>query len=66
MRVYTRELEQALVIGDDVRVTVLEIGDDFVRLGISTRADGPSYREEIVHFEPAELEYAGLPVAAYN
>lgn len=56
MRVYTREVREALVIGTDVRVTVLEIGEDFVRLGITNGEEEPAYREEIVHVESAELQ----------
>ncbi len=64
MRVYSREVEQGLVIGSDVRVTVLEIGEDFVRLGIEHGEDEPGYREEIVRFDSAEVD--GLAAAVLN
>jgi sRNA-binding carbon storage regulator CsrA len=50
MRVYTREVHQALVIDGDIRVTVVEVGDDFVRLEITDDRDetGCGHREEIV------------------
>ena len=52
MRVLTRLVDEGVVIGDHVHVTVLEIHDDHVRLGISCpRAEAPEtcdYWEEIV------------------
>ncbi len=55
MRVMTREVNQGVIIGENVHVTVLEIRGNLVRLGISCpRAEYPSlsdYREEIVRIE---------------
>lgn len=58
MRVMTREVNQGVIIGDNVHVTVLEIRGNLVRLGISCpRAEYPSlsdYREETVRIELPE------------
>ena len=58
MRVMTREVNQGVIIGENVHVTVLEIRGNFVRLGISIpRAEYPSlsdYREETVCIELPE------------
>ena len=47
MLVLSRKLNQAIMIGDDVRITVVEIRDDQVRLGISAPREVPVYREEV-------------------
>lgn len=47
MLVLTRRLNEALWIGGDVTVRVLEIGAGFVRLGISAPRAVPVHREEI-------------------
>ena len=58
MRVMTREVNQGVIIGENVHVTVLEIRGNTVRLGISCpRAEYPSiydYREETVRIELPE------------
>ena len=46
MLLMTRQVNEGLVIGDDIHVTVLDIYDDHVRLAISSPNDEPSYREE--------------------
>lgn len=47
MLVLTRHLQETIVIGDDIRVTVVEIRGDKVRLGIECPANVPVHREEI-------------------
>ena len=58
MRVMTREVNQGVIIGGNVHVTVLEIQENRVRLGISCpRAESPGiydYREETVYIELSE------------
>ena len=49
----TRQVNEGLVIGDDIHVTVLDIHEDHVRLAISSPNDEPSYREETLYWEPA-------------
>lgn len=55
MRLMTREVNQGVIIGENVHVTVLEIRGNTVRLGISCpRAEYPSisdYREETLLIE---------------
>ena len=55
MRVMTREVNQGVIIGENVHVTVLEIRGNTVRLGISgPRAEFPNiydYHEETLHIE---------------
>ncbi|HUG92525.1 MAG TPA: carbon storage regulator [Planctomycetaceae bacterium] len=63
MLTITRQVNEGLVIGDNLRVTVLEIHEDHVRLAIENPHDEPSYWEEIVYWEQAAD--ARLPVGAY-
>ena len=50
MQVIARSVNEGLVIGDDVRVTVLEIQSNYIRLAIETPRQTPSYREETLYF----------------
>jgi len=60
MRVMTREVNQGVIINGNVNVTVLEILEDRVRLGIAfPRPDAPhlfDYHEETVRLELTEPE----------
>ena len=50
MQIISRSVNEGLVIDDNVRVTVLEIQHNRVRLGIETPNQAPYYREEMVYF----------------
>lgn len=50
MRIISRSVNEGLVINDNVRVTVLEIQQHHVRLGIETPNQAPYYREEVLYF----------------
>jgi carbon storage regulator len=52
MLVLTRRVNERIVIGDDVTVTVLEVRGDQVRLGIDAPRDVRVFREEVLHREP--------------
>ena len=47
MLVLSRRRDQILRIGDDVKITVVEIRGDKVRLGIEAPVTVPVHREEI-------------------
>lgn len=47
MLVLGRTLDESIVIGDDVVVTVVEIRGDFVKLGITAPRRVPVHRSEI-------------------
>lgn len=47
MLVLSRKLGEAIVIGDDITVTVLEVRGNQVRLGFTAPAEMPIHREEI-------------------
>ncbi len=52
MQVISRCEHEAIVIDNQVIVTVLEINDDFVRVGIEAPGEVPGYREELLYLEP--------------
>ena len=49
MRVYTRGVDEALVIGQTVQVSVLEVQTNCVRLAIVDPDASPTYREEVLY-----------------
>jgi carbon storage regulator len=55
MLILTRRKDQAVAIGDQITVTVVEIRDDKVRLGFVVPKEMPLYRQEVheaIHPEP--------------
>ncbi|WP_035108193.1 carbon storage regulator CsrA [Desulfovirgula thermocuniculi] len=47
MLVLTRKKGQALVIGSNIRVVVVDVSGDYVRIGIDAPLEVPVYREEL-------------------
>lgn len=64
MRVFQRGVDESLVIGDDVVVTVLEVQPDFVRLGINDPRNIPAYWEETFFLEDLDEEGSSLELAS--
>ena len=60
MLVLTRRVQQSIVIGKDVVVTVLEVRGDQVRIGISAPRDVDVHREEVYE----ELQEANRSAAS--
>lgn len=62
MRVLDRAVDESVVIGDGIHVTVLEVESDRVRLAIMTPNREPAYREETIYLDTAakdcELAFA--------
>lgn len=57
MQIISRRVNESLVIDDEIHVTVLDIRDDHVRLGISSPGECPSYWEQVLYVEqPEEAE----------
>jgi len=54
MQLISCRVNEGLVIDNEISVTVLDVQDDHVRLGISSPNDSPSYREETLFCEAAE------------
>lgn len=49
MLILTRRVQEALMIGDDVTITVLSMKGNQVRLGIDAPREVDVHREEIYH-----------------
>lgn len=47
MLVLTRKYDEAIRIGNDIRITIVEIRADKVRLGITAPKEVPVHREEV-------------------
>jgi carbon storage regulator len=54
MLVLSRRMNQCLTIGDSIEITVVEIRDGHVRLGISAPRSVPVYRKELLDQIAAE------------
>ena len=59
MLVLTRKIGESFVVGDDIKVTIIDIiGGNKVRVGIEAPQEVPVYREEIWEAIRAENERA--------
>lgn len=47
MLALTRKINESIMIGNDVEITILEVKGDQVKLGISAPKSVPVYRKEI-------------------
>jgi carbon storage regulator len=62
MLVLTRKAKESVVIGNTVRVVVLETGSGCVKLGFDAPPDTSIYREEL-HCEIAQANRAAMDAA---
>ncbi len=51
MQVFQRGVNESLMIGEDVVVTVLEIQPHCVRIAVENPEATPAYREETLYFD---------------
>lgn len=62
MLVLTRKSGEGIRIGDDIRLVVVEIKDNQVKLGIEAPHELPVHREEIyLKIQEENIRAAGLP-----
>lgn len=62
MLVLTRKSTEGIRIGDDIRLVVVEIKDNQVKLGIEAPHELPVHREEIyLKIQEENIRAAGLP-----
>lgn len=54
MLVLSRKKNERLIIGDHIKIQVIEIRHGFVRLGIEAPKDVPIFREELCQEAPPE------------
>lgn len=66
MLVLTRRKDEAIIIGDNIRVTVVEIRGDRVKLGFEAPGEVTVHREEIHQRIVADERGLLAPVAAHH
>jgi len=60
MLALSRKKDEAIVINDNIEITVIDIKGDQVKLGISASKDIPVYRKEVyIQIQNANKEAAG-------
>ncbi|WP_349669165.1 carbon storage regulator [Lacrimispora sp.] len=64
MLILQRKKEQALNIGDNISITVLEIGNDWVKLAIDAPRDISILRSELVEAVSANQEAVSISLNA--
>ena len=47
MLVFTRKLDEAIIIGDGIEVKILRVGRDGVRIGVTAAPSVPVHRREV-------------------
>jgi carbon storage regulator len=62
MLVLSRHREESIMIGDDVKITVVDIRGDKVRLGIEAPQMIPVHREEVYNAIKRAASYNDSPV----
>jgi carbon storage regulator len=64
MLVFTRKVDEAIVIGDGIEVKVLRVGRDSVRIGVSAASHVPVHRREVYdQIRRANAAAAAIPNA---
>ena len=65
MLVLSRKLNQAIMVGDNVRIVVVSVDRDQVKLGIDAPREIPVHRSEVFdEIQRANRQAAGLPEPA--
>ena len=65
MLALSRKKDEAIVINNDIEITILEIKGDQVKLGISAPKSVPVYRKE-VYLQIQEANAAAASLSTFN
>ncbi len=63
MLVLTRKIDESIIIGDNVKITVVDVRNDQVKIGISAPREIPVHREEVYLEIQAENRRAAVQKA---
>lgn len=67
MLILSRRTEESIMIGDDIRIKVIEVKGDMVRLGIEAPRDLRVYRSEIYEeIKRQNKQAASTPIDALS
>jgi carbon storage regulator len=64
MLVLSRKLNECLVIDGRIRVKIVRVEGDVVRLGIEAPSDVPVHRQEV--YDDIQRQQAGRPTPAHS
>ena len=59
MLILTRRIGETLIISDNIRVTVLDVSGNQIRLGVTAPREVPVHREEVAERIRAEAANSG-------
>ena len=59
MLILTRRIGETLIIRDNIRVTVLDVSGNQIRLGVTAPREAPVHREEVAERIRAEAANSG-------
>ena len=59
MLILTRRTGETLIIGDNIRLTVLDVSGNQIRLGVTAPREVPVHREELAERIRAEAANSG-------
>jgi carbon storage regulator len=62
MLVLSRQRDESIFIGDNIKITIVDIRGDKVRLGIEAPTEIPVHRQEV--YEAIQRENQRVPVVA--